>query len=581
MNIPQDITAVILAGGLGTRLRPITETIPKVMVDVDGKPFLEYKLEMLKKYGIKKIILCIGYLGEKVKNYFGDGKNFGLDITYAYEKELLGTAGAIKNAEHLIKTDYFIVTNGDTYLDINFQDMIFTHKNFNYPITMAVSQATNPVEQELIKLQNREITGFYRRETKEHKEELNKNKKPLMNAGTYILNKEVLKIIPLNKHVSLEKEIFPLFVGKIMGFVHEGYIKDITNSQFYEEFKEDLKKDFNKPILEIKPSESLKTTGEINSKDKMRILVTGAGGMMGSHMLDFLIAKGHKVLGIDFIPTTELRELNKEASYIECDIRDKDKLTNILNQFKPEIIFHLAAQSFPTVSWERPEYTIQTNILGTVNLFEAVKQLKLDSIILNAGSSAEYGYVNENEVPIKEERELRPLHPYGISKLAQELLAYQYYKNFGIKSVTIRIFNTTGPKKINDVCSDFTRQIVMMEKGFQNPVLKVGNINTKRTITDVRDMIEGFWLAVNKCEFGERYNISGDKIYLIKDIIEILRELTLVKFDIAVDQNLIRPTDEPVIYGDSTRFKEKTGWHQKIEIRTTLNDMLNYWRQKK
>jgi len=581
MDIPQDITAIILAGGLGTRLRPITETIPKVMVDVDGKPFLEYKLEILKKCGIKKIILCIGYLGEKVKDYFGDGKNFGLDINYSYEKELLGTAGAIKNAEHLIKTDYFIVTNGDTYLDINFQDMVFTHKNFNYPITMAVSKATNPIEQELIKIQNREITGFYRRETKEHKEELNKNKKPLMNAGTYILNKEVLKMIPSNKHVSLEKEIFPLFVGKIMGFLHEGYIKDIANCQFYEEFKEDLKKDFDKSILEIRPSESLKTNGKFNFNNKMRILVTGAGGMMGSHMLDFLIAKGHSVLGIDFIPTTELRELNKEASYIECDIRDKDKLTNILNQFKPEIIFHLAAQSFPTVSWERPEYTIQTNILGTVNLFEAVKQLKLDSIILNAGSSAEYGYVREDEVPIKEERELRPLHPYGISKLAQELLAYQYYKNFGIKSVTIRIFNTTGPKKINDVCSDFTRQIVMMEKGLQKPILNVGNINTKRTITDVRDMIEGFWLAVNKCEFGERYNISGDKIYLIKDLIEILRELTLVKFDIAVDPNLIRPTDEPVIYGDSTRFKEKTGWHQKIEIRTTLNDMLNYWRQKK
>ncbi len=579
-SIGEECSAVVLVGGLGTRLLPFTEKVPKPMIDIHGKPFLEYKLNTLKKHGITKIILCVAYLGEKIRDYFGNGENFGLDITYSYEKELLGTAGAIKNAEQLIKTDYFIVTNGDTYSEINFQDMIFTHKNFNYPITMAISKATNPKEQELINIKNREIIGFYRRETKEHAEELEKKQELLINAGTYILNREVLNLIPFNKKVSLENEIFPLFIGKILGFRYKGYIKDIANSKFCEEFKEDLLKKTDKSILDTRTPERLKTIERNDFGDKMRILITGAGGMMGSHMFDFLIAKGHNVFGIDFVPTTDIKELNPEANYIECDIRDRNKLTNILSKIKPEIIFHLAAQSFPTVSWERPEYTLQTNVLGTMNLFEAVKELKLNTIILNAGSSAEYGYVSEKEVPIKEERELKPLHPYGVSKVAQELLAYQYYKNFGIKSVTIRIFNTTGPKKINDVCSDFTKQIIMMEKSLQNPVLRVGNINTKRPITDVRDMIEGFWLAANKCDFGERYNISGDKIYLIKDIIEILRELTNVKFDIFVDPNLMRSTDEPIIYGDSTRFKEKTGWSQKIEIKTTLTDMLNYWRKK-
>ncbi len=313
---------------------------------------------------------------------------------------------------------------------------------------------------------------------------------------------------------------------------------------------------------------------------KVKTFVTGAGGMIGSHMLDFLVDKGCEVLGIDFTPTTDINELNKKAQYIECDIRNKDKLTNILNSFKPEIIFHLAAQSFPTVSWERPEYTFETNVLGTVNLFEIVKKLKLGTIILNAGSSAVYGYIDEKDVPVKEERELKPLHPYGVSKVAQELLAYQYYKNFGIKSVTLRIFNTTGPKKINDVCSDFTKQISLMEKGLQKPVLNVGNINTRRAITDVRDLIEAFWLAVHKCNFGEKYNVSGDKIYVIKDILEILRELTPVRFEIFQDPKLIRSTDEPIIYGDSTHFKEKTGWQQKIDIKTTLKDMLDYWRKK-
>lgn len=145
--------------------------------------------------------------------------------------------------------------------------------------------------------------------------------------------------------------------------------------------------------------------------------------------------------------------------------------------------------------------------------------------------------------------------------------------------MTIRIFNTTGPKKINDVCSDFTKQIVLMEKGFQEPILRVGNINTKRAITDVRDLIEAFWLAVHKCDFGERYNVSGERVYLIKDIIEILRELTNIKFELYEDQSLMRPTDEKIIYGDSTRFKGKTGWSQNIDIRTTLRDMLDYWRK--
>lgn len=564
--IKKEYPAIVLAGGLGTRLKPITETIPKPMVLINGKPFLEYKLEALKKYGIKDIILCIGYLGEKIENYFGNGENFGLNIKYSHEKELLGTAGAIKNAESLIESDSFLVTNGDTFSEIDLSALFSFHESLKPLITIAVTNASNPLEQELIDIKE-DLIKFYVRDTFEHNEYLKTKQKFLINAGTYIFDRKVLDLIPKNKKISLEKDIFPNLLGGVKGFKYNGYIKDIANPKFYGEFENDMK------IINLFNNFN-------ESEKKKNILVTGAGGMMGSHILDFLIAKGHNVVGIDFVPTTDIRELNPKALYIECDIRDKEKLANILNKFKPQIIFHLAAQSFPTVSWERPEYTLQTNVLGTMNLFEAVKQLKLDTIILNAGSSAEYGYVNEKEVPIKEDRELKPLHPYGVSKVAQELLAYQYYKNFGIKSITIRIFNTTGPKKINDVCSDFTKQIVLMEKGLQKPVLRVGNINTKRAITDVRDLIEAFWLAIDKCDLGERYNVSGERIYLIKDIIEILRELTTIKFDLYEDPNLIRPTDEPIIYGDSACFKEKTGWQQKIDIRTTINDMLNYWRKK-
>ena len=312
----------------------------------------------------------------------------------------------------------------------------------------------------------------------------------------------------------------------------------------------------------------------------MRVLVTGAGGMMGAHLLDRLVDLCHEIVGIDFVPTTDIRELNKKAKYIECDIRDRNKFTNLLNSFKPEIIFHLAAQSYPNVSWERPEYTIETNVLGTVNLFEAVKELKLDPIIINACTSGEYGFVSENEVPVKETKELKPLHPYGVSKVAQELLAYQYFKNFGIKSISFRIFNTTGPKKVNDVCSDFTRQIVMIEKGLQEPIMNVGNLTTRRAITDVRDLNEALIIATEKAIFGETYNLSGEKAYLIKDILEMLKSMTEAKFKVYQNTKLMRTTDEPIIYGDSSKFKKETNWQQKIPIEKTLKDMLDYWRQK-
>ncbi len=312
----------------------------------------------------------------------------------------------------------------------------------------------------------------------------------------------------------------------------------------------------------------------------MRIFVTGAGGMMGAHLLDRLVEFDHNVIGIDFVSTTDIRELNKKALYIECDIRDRNKLTNLLNSFKPELIFHLAAQSYPTVSWDRPEYTIETNVIGTINLFEAVKELNLNPLIINACTSGEYGYIEEHEVPVKESRELKPLHPYGVSKVAQELLAYQYFKNFGVKSVSLRIFNTTGPKKVNDVCSDFTKQIVMIEKGLQEPIMKVGNLTTRRAITDVRDLNEAMLVAAEKATPGEVYNISGERVYVIKEILEILKSMTNARFEVYQDPTLIRTTDEPIIYGDSTKFKKETGWQQNIPIEKTLKDMLDYWRQK-
>jgi nucleoside-diphosphate-sugar epimerase len=296
-------------------------------------------------------------------------------------------------------------------------------------------------------------------------------------------------------------------------------------------------------------------------------------------MTNFLINRGHKVLSTYYRPTTDINELSSNAEKKECDIRDKEMVFSIIKKFKPDKIFHFAAQSYPQISWKDPWYTIETNVIGTTNIFEAIKSIGSKCKILNICSSAEYGFIDKNKIPIKEDNQLNPLHPYGVSKLAQEKLAYQYFKNFDINSVSIRLFNTTGPRKINDICSDFTKRLIEIEKGIKKDKrLIVGNLKSERAILDVRDVVNAFDLALDKCVLGEVYNLSGEYPYKILDIIEILRKLVSFKFELEQDDKLIRSTDEAVIYGDSTKFKEITGWKQEIPLQQTLQDMLNYWR---
>ena len=260
-------------------------------------------------------------------------------------------------------------------------------------------------------------------------------------------------------------------------------------------------------------------------------------------------------------------------------MRDRDKVRSLVLEFRPEKVFHLAAQSYPTVSWDDPWYTLETNVIGTTNIFEAVKATGVQCRILNACSSAEYGFVSDEDVPVKEERALKPLHPYGVSKVAQELLAFQYFENFGIESISVRIFNTTGPGKVNDVCSDFTRRLVEMEKGIDTGgTLRVGNLQAGRAITDVRDMIRAFDLALDLATPGDVYNLSGSTVHRIKDIVEMLRGLVGFEFDLWQDPALIRPTDEPIIFGDSSKFQKETGWSPAIPLEVTLKDMLDYWK---
>lgn len=319
----------------------------------------------------------------------------------------------------------------------------------------------------------------------------------------------------------------------------------------------------------------------------MSVLVTGAGGMVGSHMVEILHEEGIEVIGTYYKPTTNIRELCSEIKMIECDVRYAASVEKIISEYMPDEIYHLAAQSYPTVSWDRPYETIDTNINGTVAVFEAVKKLKAvhknyDPVVVVACSSAEYGATLDRleEPKVKETAELLPLHPYGVSKVGQDLLAHQYFMNDGIKSIRARIFNTTGTRKVNDVTSDFTRRAIEQEKkGVSHPILRVGNIETRRAIMDFKDLVNALKLLAKKGKYGEAYNISSERAYQIKEIIYAIEEEMGVKFELNVDERLLRPTDEKIIIGDVEKIKTDTGWSQTVPLKQTIREMLAYWRK--
>lgn len=324
----------------------------------------------------------------------------------------------------------------------------------------------------------------------------------------------------------------------------------------------------------------------------MKVLVTGAGGMVGSHMVELLYNRGDDVVGTYYKPTTDINEIPKEIIMRECDVRYYQNVERIITEFMPDQIYHLAAQSYPTVSWFQPQATIETNVIGTVNVYEAVKAARkinwnYDPMVVVACSSAEYGETlnqlcegnEDGNVYVKETAELQPLHPYGVSKAAQDLLSFQYFMNDHIRCIRARIFNSTGTRKVNDVTSDFTYRAVEAEKtGVYE--LRVGNLETRRAIMDQRDLVNGLLLLGEKGNPGDVYNISSQHIYMMSDIVSMIEEEIGHKFKIKVDPELLRPTDEKIIVGDVTKIKRDTGWFQQIPMKQTIADMLEYWRNK-
>lgn len=312
-------------------------------------------------------------------------------------------------------------------------------------------------------------------------------------------------------------------------------------------------------------------------------LITGITGFAGSHLAELLLREGVEVHGIQrWRSKSDNIDLIKEKiQFHEADLLDAHSLYTVVDEVKPNFIFHLAAQSYVQSSWASPSNTLEVNIIGTVHLFEAVRKSGLPITIQIACSSEEYGKVMPNEVPILEKNPLRPLSPYAVSKLAMDYLGYQYFESYGIKIIRTRGFNHTGPRR-GDVFAEstFAKQIAEIEKGKKEPVVYVGNLDARRDYTDVRDMVRAYYLAVEKCKSGEVYNIATGKAWKIGEVLNLLLSKSRVKIVVKEDPARMRPSDVEVLVGDSTKFRNATGWKPEIPFEKTMEDLLNYWREK-
>jgi len=314
----------------------------------------------------------------------------------------------------------------------------------------------------------------------------------------------------------------------------------------------------------------------------LKCLITGITGFAGSHLAEYLLSRGDsEVHGtIRWRSRTEnITQLGDRITTHIGDIRDATAMYELIRDVKPDRIYHLAAQSFVPMSWVAPADTITTNVIGQTNILEAIRAVGCPTRVQIAGSSEEYGMVLPEEAPIKESNPLRPLSPYAVSKVAQDLMGYQYNQSYGMHIVRTRGFNHTGPRRGDVfVTSNFAKQIAEIEKGRQAPVLHVGNLDAIRDFTDVRDTVVGYYLALERGKPGDVYNVGTGKGYKIREMLDILLSFSSVKIETRPDPKRMRPSDVELLLGDATKLRQETGWELKYKFEQTMKDLLDYWR---
>lgn len=294
-------------------------------------------------------------------------------------------------------------------------------------------------------------------------------------------------------------------------------------------------------------------------------------------MVRFLQSEGWNVAGTYLANDRNTLPKFRDVRFYQCDLRNGRRVARLLTTLQPSHIFHFGAQSVATVSRMEPVRTFESNIMGSLNLFESVRHMKRRPIVVSACSSAEYGNVPASATPVKEEQPLKPLHPYGVSKVCLDLLAREYFLDYGIPAINVRLFNTTGPGKTNDAPSDFIRQLVRIKKRLQRPIVEVGNLKPRRAFLDVQDAVRGFYIAALRGKAGEAYNLCAARTFRIGEVLRLAVNLSALKVKIQHVPRLMRPSDEKIIFGDTSKIRKQTGWRPLKSFGQTLLSMLDYW----
>lgn len=309
-----------------------------------------------------------------------------------------------------------------------------------------------------------------------------------------------------------------------------------------------------------------------------KVLITGSTSFVGSHLADMLVAKsGYEVHGLKrarSIPTF----MNPKVEYHVGDITDSTAINILVQQVQPDLVFHLAAQSFVPLSWEAPRMTSEANAQGSLNVLEALRWHKPDATLLVAGTSEEYGWVAPEEIPIREDNPLRPLSPYGASKVYMDMLSQVYAKSYGMKIIISRAFNHTGPRRGEEfLTSKIAKRCAEARLRITPPVIELGNLDSVRDFTDVRDTIQAYLRLSLIGEPGQVYNIGTGVGRSGQEVLETLMNVSGVSLAVQQNPKYMRPADVPVLIADASKLIRETEWEPKYEFEQTMGDLYIYW----
>lgn len=312
----------------------------------------------------------------------------------------------------------------------------------------------------------------------------------------------------------------------------------------------------------------------------MRVLLTGIAGFAGSHLAEYLLRETTvEVHGVVHRHDRRIQHLVSQLHLHRGDLRNALWVSELIQTIQPDVMLHLAAWSDVGGSWQQPWTTYELNIQCQLNLMEALRRWTPTCRTLVVTSNEVYGLVQPEDLPIDEATPFRPNSPYGVSKVAQDMMALQYWYSHRLPTIRVRSFNHIGPDQADDfVASAFARQIVEIEAGLRAPIVTVGNLDAQRDFTDVRDVVRAYWLLLERGEAGEVYNVGSGQSHPVRWLLETLLALASTPVEISVDPARLRPSDVPISTCDNRRLVATTGWQPQIALRDTLRDLLNFWR---